>query len=408
MYTKDMKTFIDHAVATNPVKIDEVEIGFEESTEHVGVLRSSAGNLPAILDRFSAHRKALGAVLHAGMARGHRGNPAASLHAESVYGVPVLLSGIASLVLYKSEINMINQHHKDMLSNLQRLLPNTPRTVVYFLGGSLPAEALLHLRQLTLFGMICRLPQCSLFQLAIRTLSSKTPPKSWFSQIVTLFDQYDLDHPLKEMYSPLQKEVYKKQIKKRVVNYWEELLRTEAEDSRYSSLTFFHPRYMSLTSPHPLWTSAGSSPANIAMATTQARMLSGRYKSERLCRHWSKNKNGFCLLSPECSRTVEDIPHILRDCEALRETRDNLVNYTIEYCKSIPNYISELLMTLTDISSPTFCQFLLDCSVVPSVIRAAQIYDSVTVYHHVFTVTRTWIYSLHKRRMKILGRWNLI
>ena len=67
------------------------------------MLRSSSGNLPTILARFIAHNNALGGVLHAGIARGHRGNPAASIHVDRVYGVPVLLSGLAPLVLSEPE-----------------------------------------------------------------------------------------------------------------------------------------------------------------------------------------------------------------------------------------------------------------------------------------------------------------
>ena len=91
-----MKTVVDHAVATVPF-IDGSRVDFEENVEHVGLFRSSTGNLPTILDKFSAHNRALGAILHAGIARGHRVNPAASLHAETVFGVPVLLSGLAAL-----------------------------------------------------------------------------------------------------------------------------------------------------------------------------------------------------------------------------------------------------------------------------------------------------------------------
>ena len=113
------------------------------------MLRATSGNHLTILARFTAHNRALGGVLHTGIARGHRGNPAASLHVNSVYGTPVLLSGLAPLVLTKPEVTMIGLHHKEIISNLQRLLPCTPRSVALFLGGSLPGEALLHIRQLT-------------------------------------------------------------------------------------------------------------------------------------------------------------------------------------------------------------------------------------------------------------------
>ena len=170
MYTREMKKRVDYDVATNPLYIDGSKIEFVETAEHVGLLRASSGNLPTILEKFSSHSKALGAVLHTGMARGHRGNPAASLHADSVFGVPVLMSGLAALILNKSEISMINHHHKEVIRNLQRLSPKTPRVVVYFLAGSLPGEALLHIRQLTLFGMISRLPQSLLHAIALTLL----------------------------------------------------------------------------------------------------------------------------------------------------------------------------------------------------------------------------------------------
>ena len=408
MYTRDMKNIVDHAVATNPISIDEAKIDFAEVAEHVGLLRASSGNLPAILGRISAHNRALGAVLHAGMARGHRGSPAASIHADRVFGIPVLLSGLASLVLLKSELHLIDQHHKDVLRNLQRLLPATPRSVVYFLAGSLPGEALLHLRQLTIFGMISRLPQCLLHEIAVRAFSSNTPPpaRSWFSGILKLCIRYDLDHPRDLLSFPIPKQSFKKIIRKKVLDFWEQRLRDEAEDPRYSSLTFFKPRFMSLTSPHPLWSSAGSSPSRIAMATVQAQMISGRYRSESLCRHWSRNKMGFCLLSNNHQEVLEDVTHILKDCDALHDTRMKLLSYTRSYCQGIPTYIADLILSFLDFTSPNFCQFLLDCSVLPSVIRATQDYDAATIHHHTFMISRTWVYSLHKRRMTLLGRWN--
>ena len=121
------------------------------------------GNLPHLLNRFSSHNKAIHSVLHAGLARGHRGNPAASLRVEKLYGVPVLLSGTASLVLKQSEYNALDRHFKSVLQNLLKLHDETPDSVVYFLAGSLPASAPLHIRQ---FGMICRPPQSILHRIA--------------------------------------------------------------------------------------------------------------------------------------------------------------------------------------------------------------------------------------------------
>ena len=68
--------------------------------EHVGVLRSKeGGNMPALMSRLSAHGKSLYSVVSSSLARGHRGNPAASLRVEATYCAPQLYSGLATLLL---------------------------------------------------------------------------------------------------------------------------------------------------------------------------------------------------------------------------------------------------------------------------------------------------------------------
>ena len=115
------------------------QLDFSTSAEHVGVLRSVNGNLPHIMSRLSAHKRALMSVLPRGLAYSHRGNPAACLRIEKLYATPVLLSGLCSLVLSETEVTMVHQEHKLSLERLQRLLPATPECVVMFLAGSLPA-----------------------------------------------------------------------------------------------------------------------------------------------------------------------------------------------------------------------------------------------------------------------------
>ena len=73
------------------MSIDEEEIVPSTYASHVGVVRSIEGNAANIIARFSAQAYGL---LHAGLAKGHRANPAASLRVEAIYGVSVLLSGL--------------------------------------------------------------------------------------------------------------------------------------------------------------------------------------------------------------------------------------------------------------------------------------------------------------------------
>ena len=134
------------------------------------------------------------------MAYSHRGNPAASLRLESLYGVPVLLLGLAALVLSDSEIAAIHHHHKLTLERLQRLHQATPESVVMFLAGSLPVTGILHLRMLGLLGMIARLgPNHILHQHGQHVLSSISTRKasnSWFLKVKMLTNKYNLPDPL--------------------------------------------------------------------------------------------------------------------------------------------------------------------------------------------------------------------
>ena len=402
--SKKMSSEVAYLKEFSPVVLNGIKLKFHDSAEHVGIIRSVSGNLPNILDRISSHKKAVSAVLHSGAARHHRANPAAGLKLEQVYGFPVLLSGLGSLVLSKAELSIVNSHHKETLQHLLRLLPRTPQAVYYFLAGSLPGEALVHLRQFSLLAMISCLPDSPLYKHALNVFTARSAGCSWFHQVRDLCLQYQLPHPLTllDTPSPLSKETFKKLAKKQVTSYWELKLREEA--SPLTSLRYFKPAFMSLSSTHPLFLSAGSSPYEVVKAGIQAQLLSGRYRTESLCKHWSKNPNGNCL-GPSCAGKdiIEDEEHVLLYCQSLAATRMNLVNFTIGYTSSFP-LLTDILLTFTNPNHPKFFQFLLDCSVIPQVISLTQEHGT-DILCHLFKVTRTWCYSLHHDRLKMLGRW---
>ena len=128
----------------------------------------------------------------------------AALRLEQIYGVPVLLSGLGSLVLKISEINIIESHQRSILRSLLRIPNKTPTPAVYFLAGSLPASALLHMRQFTLLGMISRSNGSVLHSHALNIyLSSKPSPRSWFTQVANLCVKYQLPHPTQFLQRPL-------------------------------------------------------------------------------------------------------------------------------------------------------------------------------------------------------------
>ena len=183
------------------------------------------------------------------MARSHRGNPAASLRVNQLYAVPVLLSGLASLVLSDAELKVLDTHFKNTVQSLQRLHQNTPRGVIFLLGGCLPGKAVLHMRQFSLFSMVCHLPNNPLNSHGKHTLATAPPSaKSWFHQIRDLCTQYGLPHPLQLLNSPVAKQHFKSEVKEKIQKYWHTQFVTETSNLR--SLKYFKPELYSLVKPH--------------------------------------------------------------------------------------------------------------------------------------------------------------
>ena len=223
-----------------------------------------------------------------------QGNPAASLHVLHMFGEPVLFSGLAALILTKYEISLLTQHYKNILQRLMKLYDETPDCVVHFLSGSLTGAALLHLRQLTLFGMISRLEDNILRKIAVSVLVEGKPScTSWFQQIRDICIQYLIPHPLIMLESPLPKFAFKKLCKQRVTCFWRKKFQIDA--AKLTSLRYLKPEFISLTSPHPIFTTLNGNPYQTKKAKIQSRFLSGRYRTEKLCRFWSKNAAGICL-----------------------------------------------------------------------------------------------------------------
>ena len=263
-------------------------------------------------------------MVSCGLARRQRLNPVASIRILSLYGTPVLLSGLASLVLSSKEISFIDQQHKRTVQALLKLSTNSPASLVHFIGGSLPGTALLHLRQLSLFGMICHLNKDPLNTLARETFMNCFPT-SWFAQIRNLLLQYSLPHPLLLLDNPLPKNRFRKLVKAKVTDFWVRKLRNEA--SLLPSLNYFNPEFMSLLSPHMLLISAGGNKTyEVAKARVQLLFLANQYPCNASIRHWSPtNPNGFCTFSPCLEANIKETrEHILLECPAYHIIRGQL------------------------------------------------------------------------------------
>ena len=128
---------------------------------------------------------------------------------------------------------------------------------------------------------------------------------------------------------------------------------------------------MSLKTYHPIWSICSASPFEVNKAICQARLLSGKYRCDWACRHWSvANKEGFCKLCPG-KEVLGTIEHMLVECEALEDKRILLHKYLDQQTAEDP-HLKELLHSKFNSPTPQLVQFLLDPSVVSEVIVGCQ------------------------------------
>ena len=401
-----------------PISIDGKTINYSDFAEHVGVRRSvNGGNMPHIVDRIGAHTRALASILHTGAARNHFANPSSCLQLEKIYGSGVLFSGTASLVLSEKEVSSLSRHYRHTICKLQKLPITAPSCVIFFLAGSLPAVAILHLRILSLFGMIARSDPSSVLQQIGRKelLSEHCNKYSWFQKVRAITQLYLLSDPLLLLQNPPTKESWKKTCRAKILDYWE--LKFRAEAALLPSLKYFQPQFMSLSRPHPVWTL----PENcyeVAKATIVAMMLSGRYNSDYHVRHWSRtNPTGYCQLCLASRYNDHDLnddislppplgtlEHILLECMSLNEARNKCISLWLDYTSD--KFLLRDLFMIDGSCKPT-TQFLLDPSSCSDVIRIAQ-ENGHGILNHLFYLTRTWCHSIHIRRLKLLKLFNII
>ena len=157
---------------------------------------------------------------------------------------------------------------------------------------------------------------------------------------------------------------------------------------------------MSVLRPHPILSTAGTS-YEVNKMIVQVRMLSGRYRVGTLLRHFSPSNTSICEL---CDLEVEDIAHLLVPrCTVLQERKMLLMEYSNQILKHHVEALNIFHTIFSSNEEETQVQFLLDCSVFPSVIQASQ--KNKLILPALFKVTHTWCYSMHRTRLKLLNRW---
>ena len=230
------------------------------------------------------------------------------------------------------------------------------------------------------------------------------PPsaKSWFQQVRNLCSQYGLPNPLQLMSSPVAKEQFKAEVKGKIQNYWHAQL--VEETSKLRSLKYFKADQYSLIKPHYMWNTAASNPFECSKSTVLARMVSGRYRTDMLCRHWNGNRSGFCR-APCCVATQGTLEHLLVACPALGETRERLYQMWLDRSVMFPTLHATVRAVLASADHNVITQFILE-PLAFALISADFKTHGEHFAQQLSYMTRTFTFFMHREYQKLIKQLN--
>ena len=167
--------------------------------EHLGIIRTpDVKNTSALVARIAAHDWVLSSLLSAGLAKGHKTNPCTALKALQVYCTPILLSGIASLILTKSDYKLLDLHYRKIFQRMMRLHLKATAPALYILSGLLPIAAQIHIHMFTTLHMIATLdPANHLYKIYLEILNTfQVETISWFNDLSSTSNYYNIPNTL--------------------------------------------------------------------------------------------------------------------------------------------------------------------------------------------------------------------
>ena len=326
------------------LKLGNEQLPVKDSFEHLGLEWRAGKSYPNIDKCISSARRMSYKLMGVGFHGGKNGlDPFCCIKIIHIYIVPKLLHGLNAAVLPKQEIEKMERFYRKTMKMVTGLSDSTANEAVYMITGTIPLEAHLHLRILSLFGRIARLGnEHPLYQLAKRQLLMTDSKSSWFTQLSKLAEMYEIDLDL-FMYKPMKKEEWKRYCKTTVEAKWRAQLRLHEKSSLKELVC---PQQMTA---HGSILACKGKPEHAIPTRIRLRMLTGRYSTQTSI--WNRNKgvNPACQL---CGAPEENLRHLLTECEELndqdiQEMKDELTEIFRRERLSVPsNKIEEMSLYL--------------------------------------------------------------
>ncbi|CAG2206523.1 unnamed protein product [Mytilus edulis] len=284
-----------------------------------------------------------------------------------------------------------------MIKQILSLAKNTADPAVYILSGSLPMEAELHLKALSLYGNITRADRSTIeWRLAERQLHLKTnQSNSWFIEIKKICLKYDILDCQDFLNNPLGKLQWKSLITKKIHTYWNDKINKDSE--RYSSLKYISGEYKTKRI-HPILTTNTSNCRDIIKLPIRTRFATGNYILQT--NRAKFNQNEVSAICRVCGKEDETISHFLISCTPLETERMSLLKSLREqYIK-----VLELLnINMHDIDVDFIHVIINPYHLVNYCGTSLTSELCAFINTHIEPACRTLIYKLHLHRYKLLN-----
>ena len=141
-------------------------------------------------------------------------------------------------------------------------------------------------------------------------------------------------------------------------------------------------------------------------ACVQAKMLSGRYRTDYMISKWS-GESGECLL-PGCKAPKGDLIHLFSGyCPPLRMALALAIARGLSVLSAHPALLSPVHVALSSSDAYSWTSLILDPSTNPECIRLQQHHGKKFIWP-LFRFSRTIVWAIHKERLKLKGQLNLL
>ncbi|CAC5388658.1 unnamed protein product [Mytilus coruscus] len=170
------------STSTKSIEIEEDSWNFSnnpmsvvEHSTHIGIQKCQKNSTKLTFAENMKKARSLYSLMGTGL-HGKSGlDPETAITILNTYVIPILTYGLEILLPTGRILDSIYQFHKQTIKQILSLAKNTADPAVYILSGSLPIEAELHLKALSLFGKITRADKSTIeWRLAERQLQLKT------------------------------------------------------------------------------------------------------------------------------------------------------------------------------------------------------------------------------------------